>query len=165
VAVAAVPVAAAAVVLASAATDQPHRYVRDAVVVEATREDAWDVLTDLGRYGEWNPYLVRASGRAVEGARVRFETAASSSIDAEVLIVRPLRKLEWESRVLAPGVLDHEQIFRVVPVDARRVRIVHEARWEGVLAPLARIEDDREGLSAMIRALARRAAAYQSSSE
>jgi hypothetical protein len=103
------------------------------------------------------------------GARLRLRLTPAgeeaSEVGADVLIVRPLRKLEWETRLLAPGVLDHEQIFRVVPAGTNRFRIVQEARFEGILAPFARLDDDRRGLVAMIRALARRAGTYQSSSE
>jgi hypothetical protein len=57
-------------------------------------------------------------------------------------------------------VLDHEQIFRTLPVGPGRCRTVHEARCEGVLAPVADVDGERRGLAAM-----RAEADYQSSSE
>ena len=50
-----VPVLAVALVLASAATDQPHRYYRDAVVVEASRERIWTLLTEFDDYARVEP--------------------------------------------------------------------------------------------------------------
>ena len=83
-----------------------------------------------------------------------------------MLIVHPRRKFEWQTRTFAPGVLDHEQIFRVIPAGPNRWRIVQEARFEGVLAPFVDLDGERRGLARMLRALADRAAAdYQSSSE
>jgi hypothetical protein len=163
-------VLAVVVVLASAATDQPHRYFRDEVVAQAPCEVAWGLVTAFDRYDAWNPYLVRAAGRAVEGAGLSLDARPpgedAEELDAEVIVVRPGRKLEWETRTVAPGVLDHEQIFRTLPAGPGRCRIVHEARFEGVLAPLADVDGERRGLAAMIAALARRAEAdYQSSSE
>jgi hypothetical protein len=157
-------------VLASAATDQPHRYFRDAVVAQAPCAVAWEVVTGFDRYDEWNPYLVRARGKAAEGASLDLDARPpgedAEELDAEVIVVRPGRKLEWETRTVVPGVLDHEQIFRTLSDGPRRCRIVHEARFEGVLAPLADVDGERRGLAAMIAALARRAEAdYQSSSE
>ena len=149
----------------SALTDQPHRYGRDAVVVDAPPAAVWAVLTDFERYGEWNPYVTRAQGSATEGSELALRVEGDAQ-DAEVLIVRPLRKLEWRSRTLAPGLRDHEQIFRVVPLGPERVRVVSETRFEGLLAPFADLDDHRRGFQAMIRALARRAeGVYQSSSE
>jgi hypothetical protein len=159
--------------VASAAVDQPHRYYRQAVVVEAPREAIWSLLTDFDRYSEWNPYITRASGTPRVGAELdlHLEPAGEAVEDhtAKVLIVRgPRRKIEWESRLVAPvpGVLDHEQIFRVLPTDdPGRWRIVSEARFEGLLAPFADLDGEREGLERMVAALAERARRYQSSSE
>jgi hypothetical protein len=169
-------IAAAVVVLAgsalatSALADQPSRYYRDAVVVEAPRELIWDVLTDFEAYGEWNPYVTRANGTAAEGAELELTVDAADEeaedATAEVLIVHPRRKLEWRTRVLAPGLLDHEQIFRVLPLGPRRFRLVQEARFEGLLAPFADLDGERRGLVSMVEALAERAEArYQSTSE
>jgi hypothetical protein len=163
-------VLAGAALVASALVDQPSRYYRDAVVVEAPRELIWDVLTDFEAYDEWNPYVTRANGIASEGADIELTLDASDAeaeeAAAEVLIVHPRRKLEWRTRVLVPGLLDHEQIFRVLPLGPRRFRLVQEARFEGLLAPFANLDGERRGLVTMIEALAERAQArYQSTSE
>jgi hypothetical protein len=155
---------------ASAVGDQPSRYYRDAIVVEAPRELIWDVLTDFDAYEEWNPYVTRARGLASEGTELELTLDAADEeaeqVTAEVLIVHPRRKLEWRTRRLVPGLLDHEQIFRVLPLDARRFRVVQEARFEGLLAPIVDLDGERRGLADMVAALAERATArYQSASE
>jgi hypothetical protein len=68
--------------------------------------------------------------------------------------------------VLVPGLLDHEQIFRVLPLGPTRFRLVQEARFEGLLAPFANLDGERRGLATMVEALAKRATSrYQSASE
>jgi hypothetical protein len=157
--------------LASALLDQPSRYYRDAVVVEAPRTAIWALLTDVEHYDDWNPYITRASGRATVGSELelRLEPAGedAETHSAKVVIVRPRRKVEWETRMIVPvpGVLDHEQIFRVLPAGPGRWRIVQEARFEGLLAPFADLDGEREGLARMVDALTEHAPRYQSSSE
>lgn len=165
----AVPVLALVLVLGSAVVDQPSRYYRDAVVVEASRERIWSLLTEFDGYGEWNPYITRASGNASEGTtlqlRVEPQGEDAEELSAKVLIVHPRRKLEWQTRKLVPGLLDHEQIFRVLPAGPNRFRLVQEARFEGVLTLFVDLDGERRGLALMLQALADRAAAdYQSSS-
>jgi hypothetical protein len=159
--VAGVVVLALGLLGASAASDQPHRYFRDAVVVDASREEIWSLLTDFAGYEAWNPYITRGTGVARVGAESELtfqpEGGDAETTTVEVLIVRPRRKLEWRSRMAVPGLLDHEQIFRVIPVTPGRWRIAHEARFEGLLAPFADIDDERAGLERMLEALAERA--------
>jgi hypothetical protein len=157
------------VIGASAAIDHPARYYRSVLVADSPRRVVWDVLTDFGSYDEWNPYMVRASGRPIEGTTLKYRRVPvgeeADDVTATVLIVREKRKLEWQVRMVGPGVLDQEQIFRLVQLGPERVRIVTETRFEGVLAPFVDTDARREGLALMVRALARRAYdVYKSSS-
>jgi hypothetical protein len=155
-------------VLASAALDQPSRYYRDALVIEAPRPAIWSLLTDVERYGEWNPYVIRGSGDVSEGADVsltlRPKGGDAVTRSAEVLVLHPRRKFEWRTRQLLPGVLDYEQVFRVLPLGEGRWRLVQEARIEGILALFEDFDDDRAALVDMLHEIAELAPSYQSSS-
>lgn len=50
--------------------DKARFVLRAERTIAAPREAAWVVLTDVGRYHEWNPWLVGAMGRAEVDARV-----------------------------------------------------------------------------------------------
>jgi hypothetical protein len=168
IAVVAAVLAGAAAVLASAALDQPSRYYRDAVVVEAPRSAIWSLLTEVERYDEWNPYITGGTGEVEEGGTLHltFTSAGASetTASADVLVLHPRRKFEWRTRKLFPGVLDHEQTFRVLPLGSGRFRVVQEARFEGVASLLEDFDDERAGLVAMLAAIAELAPRYQSPS-
>jgi hypothetical protein len=156
---------AVAALAGSAALDQPARWYHDSVVIDAPRPAIWAALTDFERYDEWNPYITSAHGRAVEGETVTFAvTEGDGGIETrevEIMIVKPRRKLEWQSRLLAPGLLDRERAFRVIPLgpDGRRWRVMHDLRVEGLASPFADVDEDRAGGAAMLEALARHLAA------
>jgi hypothetical protein len=151
---------AAGAVLASAALDEPSREYRNSVVIDAPRHAIWAALTEFERYDEWNPFFRSVSGKASPGesisVTVEMPDGAEETRKGEVLIVRPRRKLEWRTRLFAPGILDREQIFRVLPLSPRRFRVVQERRVEGLLAPLADGHGERAGLVSMLAALERR---------
>jgi hypothetical protein len=155
-------------VLASAASDQPSRSYRDAVVVSAKRSAIWSLLTDVERYEEWNPYVVRGRGSVSEGADIsltlRPKGGTPTTRSAAVLVFHPRRKFEWRTRRLVPGILDYEQVFRVLPLGNGRWRLVQEARIEGLGALIEDFDDDRAALVEMLHAIARLAPGYQSSS-
>lgn len=153
--------------LVSAALDEPSREYRHAVVVEAPRAAIWALLTQFDRYHEWNPYITQASGTAAVGSTVeltfRVEGGDARTEDAKILILRPQRKLEWRTRVVAPGILEREQIFRVIPLEDGRWAVVQDVRFEGLFAPFADVDDDRTGLADMLDAIVELAPSYQSS--
>ena len=138
--------------------------------IDASPEVVWDVLTDFESYPDWNPYVTSARGTLREGATLHLRREppgdGSKTADAEILIVRENRKLEWQVRKLVAGVLDEEQIFRTKRIAPTMTNLVEETRLEGLLAPVTGTDDARRGLRLMILALAREAERrYQSSSE
>jgi hypothetical protein len=149
--------------LASALLDRPSKTLSREITIDASRKRVWQMLTDLEAYEQWNPYLTRARGEARAGSTIelRIEPPGGEIVDAraEVLIVRPKRKLEWQRRRYVPGVLDLESTFRLFWLGPERVRVVYDGRYEGLLAPF---EDDAataRGVARMLDALKRRAEA------
>ena len=103
--------AAVGVVLASGVLIHP-RSITAARSRSRSEAAIWAMLTEVDRYDEWKPHITRASGRSKKGRPSTSVTHGEA--EADVLIVRPLQKIEWRSRTIAPGVLDLEQIFRVI---------------------------------------------------
>lgn len=42
------------------------------IIIEATPEEVWSVLTDARGYAAWNPLLVPVSGEFREGAEIEY---------------------------------------------------------------------------------------------
>ena len=159
----AVAVAAIAVLAvgASAALDRPARTSSTTTIVDAPREQVWRVLADFDAYPEWNPYIRRVEGRPEEGGTLdlRLEPPGGDAQDvsASVLIFRPPRKIQWQSRLLAPGLRDLEYEVIVEPVGPNRAQVFQQARHEGLLVAFVDEEETRAGLLALSRALKARA--------
>jgi hypothetical protein len=145
---------------ASALLDRPAKTFNRSIVIEAPKLRVWQVLTDFDAYEQWNPYITRARGEARPGStlELRIEPPGADVIEtrAEVLIVRPKRKLEWQRRRYLPGVLDLESTFRLFPLGGGRVRVVYHGRYEGLLAPFSEDEAIARGAERMLAALKRR---------
>ncbi len=148
--------------VASAALDRPAQVVTSTTVVDGPKRDVWAALTDFEAYEEWNPVVTDAAGEAREGARldlvVTLPGRDPESLDAEVLIARPERKLRWQDRLVLPGVRDLEYEFVLEPQEDGRVRVVQLLRYEGLLAPFADTAAAREALELQGQALAARLA-------
>ncbi|HXV94113.1 MAG TPA: SRPBCC domain-containing protein [Pseudonocardia sp.] len=123
----------------------------------------WEVLTDLARYAEWNPFVLEASGEVAVGARlhvrIRPEGGRAMTFRPTVTAAEPGRRFAWLGRLWGvPGLFDGAHRFELEPIDGG-TRLVHAEDFRGVLVPLvARSLEtgSRAGFEAMNLALARR---------
>ncbi len=148
-------------VLLSAALDAPSRTVSTTTLVDAPREVVWRIVTDFEAYPEWNPYLRVTGERLRVGAALNVQLSTGGDetevLHATVYVLNPPRKLRWQSRLLAPGLMDVEYEVIVAPSGRNAARVVQRARDEGLLLPLMDRGLDQERLEAMAQALERRA--------
>lgn len=152
---------AALAVLGSAALDRPSKTIETEVMVDASVETVWRILTDFESYERWNPLVTSADGDARLGAEldIALEPPDSNRQEQsrEITILRPNRKLAWMSHQLVPGVSDREYEVILEPLGDDLVRIVMQKRFEGILIPLTSTEKELVGLELMAEALKRRA--------
>jgi hypothetical protein len=146
---------------ASALLNRPAKTLSRDIVIAAPKARVWQTLTDFATYEQWNPYITRARGQARAGSTIELRMVppgkGAVEANAEILIVREKRKLEWQRRRYLPGVLDFESTFRLFPLGDGRVRLVYEGRYEGLMAPFADDSATGRGVVRMLAALKRRA--------
>ena len=134
------------------------------IEIQASDERVWQLLTDFADFPEWNPFIRRASGEALTGARLEVllqpPGGRAMTFRPTVLKAEPRRELRWLGRLLVPGLFDGEHIFSIEPLDAQRVRFMQREVFRGLLVPLfagSLERDTRRGFEAMNRALKERA--------
>ncbi|WP_142458491.1 SRPBCC domain-containing protein [Geodermatophilus aquaeductus] len=130
--------------------------------IAAPPERVWADLTDLRAYPEWNPFIVRAEGDVVRGARLSLRMqpvgGRALTLRPRLLAADPPRELRWLGRLVLPGLMDAEHAFRLEPSGAG-TRLVQEETFRGVLVPVVARSLDRGTLpafEAMNRALRER---------
>src|SRR5262249_32671535 len=100
------------------------------ILIGATAEQVWRVLTDLDAYHLWNPFIVEAKGRPAVGRRLslRMQPIGGSAMTftPTVLEAEPGRRLRWLGRMILPGILDADHTFTIEPLAAGVRLIQHE---------------------------------------
>jgi hypothetical protein len=132
--------------------------------IDAPAEVVWGVLTDLPRFGEWNPFIRAASGSATVGGRIRVEmepTVAGPTLSfvAKVLVCEPNKKLRWRGHLLTPWLGGSDHAFTIEPSANGRVRFEQRETFHGLLPRLAwraLARATRRSFRAMNEALKRR---------
>ncbi|MCW5890327.1 MAG: SRPBCC domain-containing protein [bacterium] len=138
----------------------------ETVVVAAPADVVWQVVTDLPRYGEWNPFVVACRSTLVPGEPIVMRVRVFRAF------AQPQRELVLEhvagTRLcygVAPdrlGALASRRCHHVEPLPDGRARYRSHFVLSGWLAPLVQTLLGRRlaaGFQAMTAALARRAEA------
>ncbi|HXX37570.1 MAG TPA: SRPBCC domain-containing protein [bacterium] len=134
-----------------------HREARSAIMISATADTVWALLTDLTHYTVWNPYISPAKGNIKEGAplELTLHNGDQTVIIAEtVLSVKPDHELSWGGWMLDHN-LQRTLTFSIDQVGPDQVWLDAHEVFQGILLPfVGNIPDDAQhGLDEMVRAL------------
>lgn len=114
--------------------------IRTETEINATPQAVWEMLFDLKRYPEWNPFTYEASGELKMGAeirlKVRFPDGSEMRTRHYVCALETNRELSWNHTNI-PLLLWSERRQIIEPINETRVRLVNREFIWGPLAPFA----------------------------
>jgi hypothetical protein len=138
------------------------RVITTSITITAEPQVVWDVLVDFDRYAEWNPFIVRAEGRAVEGTSLQIDVQPPGgrvmTHHPAVVRIEPARRLEWLGRLSIPGMFAGRHEFVLEPGSGRTL-LHHHEEFTGLLVPLlgSTLRRTEAGFHALNAALKKRA--------
>jgi hypothetical protein len=123
------------------------------VHIDAAPELVWEVLTDLGAYPAWNPFITRAEGVVEPGRQL---TLTMQPVGGRAMTMRPRlvqveqpRQLRWRGTLAMPGLMDAEHTFTLEP-RGNGTRLIQAEDFRGVLVPFLAAWLDRRTLPAFM---------------
>jgi hypothetical protein len=138
--------------------------IEETLEIDAPADVVWQVITDLPRYGEWNPFVVACRSTLVVGEtiemRVRIFSGLAQPQRETVLEHLPLERLCYGLPGGRLGALASRRCHELRAAGAGRTRYQSRFELSGFLSPVvrallgARLE---RGFGAMTAALRRRA--------
>lgn len=122
--------------------DEAYVFSRDIktdIVIRAPASVIWAVLTNLGAYASWNPFIREAEGRIRPGEQLRLSMSPADGkafrIAPRVHSVDEARELRWRGRILLPYLFDAEHRFVLTPRSERETHFEQSETFFGVLVP------------------------------
>jgi hypothetical protein len=135
------------------------------IEIEAPAERVWAILMDFAAYPDWNPFILRLSGKPAVGSQLEVfiqpPGGRGLTFRPTVLVSEPNREFRWLGRFLVKGLFDGEHSLRIEPLGPSRVTFVQDESFSGVLLPLLKSTTGKseEGFRQMNAALKARAEA------
>jgi hypothetical protein len=131
--------------------------MKSSIEVDAPAGRVWDVLSDLGSFKDWNPFLVQAGGRLAKGQNLELQMkpvgGSPQRFSPKVLEVTEGREITWQGTLFLPGLFDGTHHLRIEPLDDHRVLFTQTEDFAGIFVPFVDFNPYRKGWEKMDEAL------------
>ena len=128
--------------------------------IDASPMKVWAILTDLGRYQDWNPFFREAAGEIAVGRRIFLRAYPAGGrpmkIRPTIIAADAGAELGWAARL--PGIISGEHRFTLRSGNGGTL-VVQSETFRGLLIPfsgkaLARAETSFQALNDALKARA-----------
>ena len=107
------------------------------IVINASAEKVWEVLTDFKNWEEWNSFIIRSEGKAEIGSTLinTFDNNGKEmTFKPKVLKAEINKELIWKGKLFMPGIFDGRHGFRIEEIGPNQVRFVNYENFSGLLS-------------------------------
>jgi hypothetical protein len=107
------------------------------IIINATPERIWHVLTNFTEYPQWNPFIVSVEGNAVVGARLRNTMKNNGKtfvFKPTVLGSEPGRHFAWLGSLFVTGIFDGYHFFNIESVAPGQTKLTQGEEFSGILS-------------------------------
>jgi len=116
------------------------KIISAAIQIGAPPMTVWAILTDLGRYPEWNPLFREASGEVAVGNLITLRSVhpvngRMMTVRPKIVVAEPGVELRWSAGL--PGIIGGEHSFTLTPRNDGTLLAQSES-FRGLLAPFSR---------------------------
>ncbi len=109
------------------------------IVINATPEKVWEVLTHFQAYSAWNPFIQSLDGNIQVGKKI---TVRLQPHDAKGMTFKPIvqhvvekKTFSWLGHLLIPGLFDGKHAFELIDNGNGTTTFVHSETFKGLLIP------------------------------
>lgn len=110
------------------------------ILIQATPEKIWKILTDFSQYPYWNPFIKSITGNVQVGNTIKVKIkppgAMAMTISPKVLLMEPFKSFHWKGKLLFKGILDGEHQFELIDHGNGSTTFKHSEQFNGILISL-----------------------------
>lgn len=110
------------------------------ILIHATPEKVWSVLTNFEHYNTWNPFIKSITGNVAVGnkikARIEPPGASGMTFKPKVLVYSEANEFKWVGHLFIKGLFDGEHCFQLIDNRNGTTTFIQSEQFGGILVPL-----------------------------
>jgi hypothetical protein len=116
------------------------KIINTEILIQASPDKVWAILTDFEKYPEWNPFIKSLTGIVSVGniITVKLEPPGAKGMTFKpvVLAFEKNKELRWLGHLLFPGLFDGEHRFEITDNKNGTTTFRQSESFKGILVPL-----------------------------
>jgi hypothetical protein len=109
------------------------------IIINASANKVWEVLTDFNKYAEWNPFITSITGNPEIGNKINVRLVLPGSkgmnMSPRVKAFTTNREFRWLGHLLFTGIFDGEHKFELTDNSDGTTTFIQSEKFKGILVP------------------------------
>lgn len=114
--------------------------IKTEILINATPEKVWSILTNFDNYPNWNPFIKSITGEVKVGnkitARIEPPQAKGMTFKPKILTFETNKEFKWLGHLLFVGLFDGEHKFELIDNRNGTTSFIQSEKFKGILVPL-----------------------------
>lgn len=127
--------------------------IKTEIVIQATPQKIWEILTDFESYPNWNPFITSISGNIQTGNRITVNinppNGSSMTFKPKVLTIIENKELSWIGSVLFKGLFDGQHKFTLTDNENGTTTFIQSEEFKGIFVWLFNPQKTKNGFNTM----------------
>lgn len=120
--------------------------IRTKILIAASPEKVWSILTDFKNYPNWNPFIKSLTGEVAVGktivAKLSPPNSSAMTFKPKVLVFDKNKEFCWLGNLFFRGLFDGEHKFELKDNQDGTTTLIQSEKFSGILVPfLAKMLD------------------------
>lgn len=114
--------------------------IKTEILISATPEKIWAILTKFDHYPYWNPFITSITGDLKVGSRIIAKIQAP---EKKTMTFKPIiqtleinKEISWFGHFILPGLFDGEHKFELIDNNNMTTTFKQSEKFKGMLIPL-----------------------------
>jgi hypothetical protein len=102
------------------------------IEISASPDRIWNILLDVNKYPEWNPFIINVEGVFKEGEKIKVTL---HQVDSKPMVFKPrckklniAKELRWLGHLFIPGLFDGEHIFELQTLENGNTKFIQREK-------------------------------------